>query len=182
MRAVFFFNPIVWLSNRRLDLAQEIAADQLAIARQKHDSVSYGRLLVAVVEKFGPGRSVSSLSVGTMEPVKSLARRLVAMMSVGRMSRPMVVGLPVMLAATVLLGLVPWRLAAAEPKAKSNTEPRQAKKVAAAPVSKPAGSRPALYLPILGYAVIVQPDRGMVHFELVDGTVAKDEGPRRRLL
>ena len=70
--ATFCFHPLVWLSQRRLSSAQEIAADQLAIARQKHDPVSYGKLLVTVVEKFGSRQLIPSLSVGMMEPVESL--------------------------------------------------------------------------------------------------------------
>ncbi|MFZ1936755.1 MAG: TIGR03067 domain-containing protein [Thermoguttaceae bacterium] len=116
VRATFFFHPLVWLSHWRLSLAQEMAADQLAIAQQECDPVSYGKLLVAVVEKIGSRRLIPSLSVGTMEPVESLTRRLVAMMSVNRVSRRMVVSSAVLLTATVLLGVVPWRLVAAEPK------------------------------------------------------------------
>ena len=49
-----------------------------------------------------------------MEPVESLTRRLVAMMSVGRVSRRIVVSSAFLLATTVLLGLMPWRLVSAE--------------------------------------------------------------------
>ena len=52
----FFFHPLAWLSKRQLKLTQEIAADELAIAQQRHDPVSYGELLVSVVGKFGPAR------------------------------------------------------------------------------------------------------------------------------
>ena len=34
VRALFFFHPLVWFTERRLQLAQEIAADELAIDRQ----------------------------------------------------------------------------------------------------------------------------------------------------
>jgi hypothetical protein len=116
VRAVFFFHPLVWLIERRLNLLQEIAADQLAIAHQKHDPAGYGKLLVGVVEKFGPSRLIPSMSVGTMEPVESLTRRLIAMKSFRRVSPRLVVISVVLLATTALLGLVPWRLVAAEPQ------------------------------------------------------------------
>ena len=33
VRALFFFHPLVWWASRRMELAQEIAADQLALRR-----------------------------------------------------------------------------------------------------------------------------------------------------
>ena len=122
VRAAFFFHPLVWLIERRLNLLQEIAADQSAIAHQKHDPAGYGKVLVGVVEKFGPSRLLPSMSVGTMEPVESLTRRLIAMKSFGRVSPRLVVISVVLLATTALLGLAPWRLVAAEPQAGGPSE------------------------------------------------------------
>ncbi len=45
VRTVFFFHPLVWLSQRRLNLSQEVAADELAILRQLGDPVSYGKCI-----------------------------------------------------------------------------------------------------------------------------------------
>ena len=116
VRAVFFFHPLVWLSQRRLNLAQEVAADELAIIRQHGDPASYGKLLVSVISKLGPSRLIPTMSMGTAGSVKSLTRRLVAMANIGRASRGIIVTSGILLAATVLLGIVPWRLVAAEPK------------------------------------------------------------------
>ena len=116
VRAVFFFHPLVWWGERQLKLAQEVAADQLAIARQHHEPVSYAGLLVSVVGKLGHRPLVSTISVETAGTVHSLARRLVAMTRTGRTSRRMVAASGILFLAVVLLGLVPWRLVAAEPK------------------------------------------------------------------
>ena len=120
VRAIFFFHPLVWLSQRRLNLAQEVAADELAILRQHHDPASYGKLLVSVIGKIGPSRLIPTMSMGTAGSVKSLTRRLIAMASIGRASRGIIVTSGILLAATVLLGIVPWRLVAAEPKVSEN--------------------------------------------------------------
>ncbi|MGO9113000.1 MAG: M56 family metallopeptidase [Thermoguttaceae bacterium] len=120
VQAVFFFHPLVWFGQRRLHLAQEIAADETAVLRQHGDPASYGNLLVSVVSKIGPGSSIPAMAMGTAGSVNSLTRRLVAMNSFGRASRQVIVSSGVLLAATVLLGIVPWRLVAAEPK--DNTE------------------------------------------------------------
>ena len=116
VRTVFFFHPLVWLSQKRLNLAQEVAADELVILREHDDPVSYGNLLVSVVGKLGSSRLIPSMSMGTAGTVKSLTRRLVAMKRIGRASRGIIVTSGILLAATVLLGIVPWRLVAAEPK------------------------------------------------------------------
>jgi beta-lactamase regulating signal transducer with metallopeptidase domain/protein involved in polysaccharide export with SLBB domain len=120
VRAIFFFHPLVWLSQRRLNLAQEVAADELAILRQHHDPVGYGRLLVSVIGKIGPGRLIPTLSMGTAGSVQSVTRRLVAMSMIGCASRRVIITSGALLAAMVLLGIVPWRLVAAEPKLSEN--------------------------------------------------------------
>jgi len=120
VRAVCFFNPLVWFGQRRMHLAQEIAADELAVIRQHGDPASYGNLLVSVISKLGPSRLIPTMSMGTAGSVNSLSRRLVAMKSFGRASYRVIVSSGILLAATVLLGIVPWRLVAAEPK--DNTE------------------------------------------------------------
>lgn len=120
VQSLFFFHPLAWLCQRQLKIAQEIAADELAIAKQKHDPVGYGSLLVSVVRKLGLTMGarplVSTLSLETVGPVHSLTRRLVAMSRIGRTSRRVVVCSAVLLGSIVLSGLIPWRLVAAEPK------------------------------------------------------------------
>jgi beta-lactamase regulating signal transducer with metallopeptidase domain len=114
VRATFFFNPLMWLSHWRLGLSQEIAADELAIAQQKHDPASYGSLLVSVVGKFGPARVLPRASVETAGSMKTLKRRLVAMKFFSEASRRIVGTSLILLAMVAVLGLVPWRLVAVE--------------------------------------------------------------------
>jgi uncharacterized protein (TIGR03067 family) len=122
VQTVFFFHPLVWLSRRQLNLAQEVAADELAILRQHHDPASYGTLLVSVISRLGPSRLIPTMSMGTAGSVQSLTRRLVAMASIGRVSRGVIVASGFLLAATVLMGIVPWRLVAAEPKSANDAK------------------------------------------------------------
>ena len=91
VQTVFFFHPLVWLSQQQLNLAQEVAADELAILRQHHDPASYGTLLVSVISRLGPSRLIPTMSMGTAGSVQSLTRRLVAMASIGRASRGVIV-------------------------------------------------------------------------------------------
>jgi hypothetical protein len=112
---LFFFHPLIRPIERRMKLAQEIAADELAIAQQQHEPVSYGRLLVSVVSKLGSARLMPTMSVGTAGPIESLTRRLVAMKFLNRVSRRVVFASAALLGLVALLGIVPWRLVAAEP-------------------------------------------------------------------
>jgi uncharacterized protein (TIGR03067 family) len=125
VRTVFFFHPLVWLSQRQLNLAQEVAADELTILRQHHDPASYGTLLVSVISRLGPSRLIPTMSMGTAGSVQSLTRRLVAMTSIGRASRGVIVASAFLLAATALLGIVPWQLVAAEPKSADDAKSLQ---------------------------------------------------------
>ena len=136
VRAVFFFHPLVWLGQRRVTLLQEIAADELAISRQKHDPVGYGKLLVSAVGKFGPARLFPRMSVETVGSMQTLKRRLVAMTLIGRTSRRIVVVSGILLAATALLGILPWRLVAAEPE--HSTEQQRVGDIKAVPHANPA--------------------------------------------
>lgn len=121
VRSVFFFHPLAWLCQRQLRLAQEIAADELAITGQNHDPIRYGSLLVSVIEKIGLTMGsrplVSAISLETAGPVHSLTRRLVAMSRIDRASRWTLISSGVLFGAVAMFGLVPWRLVAAEPKA-----------------------------------------------------------------
>jgi beta-lactamase regulating signal transducer with metallopeptidase domain len=123
VRCVFFFHPLVWLSERRLKMAQEIAADELAIARQDHDPIRYGRLLVSVLSKLGSSRMIPTTSLGTAGPIHSLQRRLSAMRFYGQVSRRVVAMSAVLLGAVVLLGLTPWRVVAADAENGEITSP-----------------------------------------------------------
>lgn len=116
VRAVFFFHPLVWWGERQLTLAQEVAADELVIARQRHEASGYGSLLVSVVSKLGPRPLVSIISVETAGTVRSLAKRLVAMTRIRPTSPRIIASSGILLGAVLLLGIVPWRLVAAEPK------------------------------------------------------------------
>jgi len=130
VRAVFFFHPLVWLSQRQLSMAQEMAADGLAIAQQQHDPMGYGKLLVSVVSKLGSGRLIPVMSMGTAGPMESLTRRLIAMSLVGTTSRRVRIASALIFSVVMLFGLAPWQLVAADPRI-------QEKPVAAKPAADP---------------------------------------------
>ena len=172
VRAVFFFHPLVWLSQRRLNLAQEVAADELAILRQHGDPASYGKLLVSVISKIGPSRLIPTMSMGTAGSVQSLTRRLVAMANIGRASRGIIVCSVVLLVATVLLGIVPWRLVAAEPKVSGDEKEPPKVALPAYRIEPPdvIGIEMPRVIPLPSYRATVQPVTGQ-YLVGPDGTI-----------
>lgn len=116
--ALFFFHPLVWFAVRESRLSQEVACDELAVRRPGVSIAEYGRLLI----ELATGRPVTAMPLVTVGVVESfqtfLKRRLCAMKSIGTRSRKTLV-LSWAIGLAAVLGLLPWRLAAApNPEAK----------------------------------------------------------------
>jgi beta-lactamase regulating signal transducer with metallopeptidase domain len=112
IRAVFFFHPLVWLSERRLCLAQEIAADELAISYQKQDPVRYASLLVSVIGKLGSRSNTPALSVGVAGSPHSLQQRISAMRFLKPTSPRNRFSFAILLGLAAIFCLVPWTIVA----------------------------------------------------------------------
>ncbi len=119
---LFFFHPLVWLAVRELRLSQELACDELAVRRPDVSIVDYGRMLVDLATQ-RPTPAIPLVTVGVVESFQTfLKRRLSAMKSIGTRSRRMFV-VSWVVAMVAVLGLLPWRLAAAPNEAKEKGKP-----------------------------------------------------------
>ena len=125
IRALFFFHPLVWLSERQLRLTQEIAADELAIALQKQHPASYASLLVSIVSKLECGPLVPTMSVGAAGSQSSLQQRLSAMRFMKPVSPRIVIAYGVALGLFAALGLLPWTVVAAQAPTVDKVEPKK---------------------------------------------------------
>ncbi|CAN5467180.1 hypothetical protein BH11PLA2_BH11PLA2_20860 [soil metagenome] len=125
VRAVFFFHPLVWLLERRLRLAQEIAADELAVARQNHDPVGYATRLVSVIGKIGSARVLPAMSVGAAGSQQVLKWRLSAMRTMKPLSLRGTIGYGVALGVIAVFGVVPWAVVPAGAFAADKAEPKK---------------------------------------------------------
>ncbi|QOV89707.1 M56 family metallopeptidase [Humisphaera borealis] len=123
IRAVFFFHPLAWLCERRLRLSQEIAADELAVLKQRQDPIGYATLLVAVVGKFSRHQTQPALSLAAAGSGQSLGKRIVAMHFIKPVSRRAVATYAIALGLFSALGVVPWTVVAAEPQAEKKSSP-----------------------------------------------------------
>lgn len=128
VRALFFFHPLAWLSRRRLELAQEIAADELAITMQNQSPIDYASLLLSVVGKLGPARSdrartMPMMSVGAADNRLALEHRLSAMRYFGGSSIRLSLAAGLLVALGTVFTAVPWTLTAAAANAVEETKP-----------------------------------------------------------
>ena len=114
VRMVFMFHPLVWWASWRLDVSQEIAADQFVLTSFGKELCTYAEMLLAVASQPQPNGLVPVLSVGTVGRYQTLKRRIAAMKSFHPTSRGVVMASAILVGLIAALGIVPWRLVAAE--------------------------------------------------------------------
>jgi len=114
VRAVFWFHPLAWLSERKLAVTQEHAADALAIHLDRDDPLRYAADLVSVLSKLGPAPAIPAWSVGAVGPLSSLQRRVTAMRYVRPASQASTWAWRAGLLLTAAVGLTSWKIVAAQ--------------------------------------------------------------------
>ncbi len=124
VRTIFFFHPLAWFSEQQLGLTQEIAADELAIGLHDQNPASYATLLLSIVSKLGPDRTVPTLSVGAAGSHSSLKRRLIAMRFMKQTSPRFVLIYSLVLGLGVSVGIVPWTIVLTTASAADETADR----------------------------------------------------------
>jgi len=106
---LFFFHPLVWLAQREWRLAQEMAADALALQMAPSTGAAYGQMLVKVVTAGGSARTRLA-AVGIAESRETLERRMLAMAHLAPMTRRWLTLAAVVIGVLAFVFLVPWRL------------------------------------------------------------------------
>jgi WD40 repeat protein/Zn-dependent protease with chaperone function len=114
VQALFFFHPVVWLARRDWELAQEVAADDLAIRVMRAPAAEYGEMLLKVATRGHGPFPRGEAAVGVLSSSRTLEQRLIAMKENGRSSRPSRRLAAWLLAACGVLLLAPWRVVAQE--------------------------------------------------------------------
>ncbi len=147
-RLVCGFHPLVWLAERELGMAQEIACDESALHLTGVASSAYGRLLVRVAARFDPRPSRGFGMIGMTESYLTLKRRLSAMKSFPSAPRPYRTAIRFGMLTLGLAALVPWRVAAqaTAPVGLPPTAPANP----AAPEAPPVPALPAPATPTVG--------------------------------
>jgi len=77
VKALFFFNPLIWVAGRELGIAQEMACDEMAVRATGARAARYGKALLTMVR---PSHGVGSLwevaSASASASAKVMQRRL----------------------------------------------------------------------------------------------------------
>lgn len=79
VRTLFFFHPLVWLTQSRFSLDQEIACDQMALKTTKANFQEYGNLLVKCSASTSRGATRTLAAVGAISSFKTLKLRILEM-------------------------------------------------------------------------------------------------------
>ena len=125
IRAVFFFHPLAWFSERRMGLAQEMAADELAIQLQNQEPAKYASMLISVISKLGTVEMVPTMSVGAVGSNWSLKQRLSAMRFMKPVSSRTAILYCFVLGLVSVTCLVPFSIVTATASATEQTESKE---------------------------------------------------------
>ncbi len=79
VRTIFFFHPLVWITQKRFALDQEIACDQLALKTTNTNFQQYGRLLVKCSAPSSRRTTQNLAAVGAVSSFNSLRERILEM-------------------------------------------------------------------------------------------------------
>ncbi len=111
-RLLFFFHPLIWLTEHEWLLAQEIACDTLAVQVTQTPLSAYGRMLLHIAARRHAPTASLFPTLAVAAPRRTLHRRLFAMQHIGTASRPQIIVSAALLTALALGGLLPWRVVA----------------------------------------------------------------------
>ena len=108
-RALFFFNPLAWVTLREWMLSQESACDEMALKGQVDQSPRYAEMLMEIALTQNPARS-PAYAAGAFESFETLKRRIEKMANFGTHST--FTARLVSAAAVFLIsaGLLPWNI------------------------------------------------------------------------
>jgi len=114
VRAMHWFNPLVWLAVARIQEERELACDELTLSCLRPDErLGYGRTILKLVERFRSAEPVPAL-VGIVNRKKQMRRRL---MMIGNDERRSPLALPILAA----LGAIAFMALADAPTAAHET-------------------------------------------------------------
>jgi bla regulator protein BlaR1 len=78
VKALFFFNPLVWVAGRELRIAQEMACDEMAVRATGARAARYGRTLLTMIRpSHGVGPMWEVVSASASASARVMQRRLI---------------------------------------------------------------------------------------------------------
>ncbi len=104
-QSLYFFHPLVWLLNRRINELREMVADNVAQGFEKNDSIIYSRFLVTVAENMMQSQLDCPTAHSLLKKKKELLNRVQYLLEDKMETTKRIMGyiLPVVLVLAVLL-------------------------------------------------------------------------------
>jgi beta-lactamase regulating signal transducer with metallopeptidase domain len=123
---LFFFHPLIWFLPRRWSEALEAACDELLIRSDSAGAAACGRLLVKLAARWPEEQRAQLMAAGALGTYRDLERRILAMARVKPISHRRLLVAAATASLVAVLGIIPWRLVAQEPKADKTATPQVA--------------------------------------------------------
>jgi len=137
-KTVFFFNPMLWFSNRKIDGLREQCCDLLAVRTAGLTPLRYARILLDVADHYTDGNTDLQVVAGLVSA--DLRQRVTGLLRVGSVRFGW---LPVVLASTLLLLLnLAFEIGAPKPATRSEGETILRSVDAVSPLPNAAPLRP----------------------------------------
>lgn len=125
VQVVYFFHPLVWLTNRKIRQLREEICDDVAIQRIGAQRKRYGKSILRVMEETRREPAFGFAGIGFIERKSSLARRIVRIMSDKYRLHPRMTvfsSVVLLLISILCISLASERLESAESAKEGNTK------------------------------------------------------------
>lgn len=155
VKLIFFFNPLLWFSSRRISELRELSCDTLVLQRGGVTPATYGRCLLAVIDIQQGERAPPAVVAGL---TSSALRRRVEHLMRSRFPRP---ALGPVLATVTVLATFTFLMAPSSTEALPGAASRALLAEIGAVSPMPGGSRLRGYAP--GMGCLVPRDRQALH-------------------
>jgi beta-lactamase regulating signal transducer with metallopeptidase domain len=110
---VFWFHPFAWLACYEFAISREAACDAAALHAGKTPTRTYSELLLKLGTRHTP--LGPAIALGATSQFRILQRRIIMMHQTPRCSRRLLIaGLTALFVSVIGLGMVPWRIVAAQ--------------------------------------------------------------------
>lgn len=113
-QTLFFFHPLVWLARREWEAAQEVACDEMGVLAVDASAAEFGDMLLKISTLESGRHPDGLLAAGVVHSKKTLKRRLIAMKHIKPVSGWRIFAATSTVVVLLLVGIIPWRLVAAE--------------------------------------------------------------------
>ena len=110
VKALFFFNPLIWVAGRELGIAQEMACDEMAVRATGAGAARYGKTLLTIIRpSHGVGPMWEAASASASASARVMQRRLIELKHIEDLPTTRILASIITLLLTCLL-VIPFQI------------------------------------------------------------------------